>query len=44
MGFSLRMISDNIKFPETVRLNILEKAVPQSTVETVERAVALPRL
>jgi len=35
MGFSLRTIIDATKFSESVRLNVLENAVPQATVEAV---------
>ena len=35
MGFSLRTIIDVTKFSENVRLNVLENAVPQATVEAV---------
>ena len=35
MGFSLRTIADNVKFPEAVSLNALEHAIPQATVEAV---------
>ncbi len=35
MGFSLRTIADNIKFPEAVSLNALEHAIPQATVAAV---------
>jgi hypothetical protein len=35
MGFSLRTIADNVRFPEAVRLNALEQAIPQATVEAV---------
>ena len=35
MGFSLRTIADNLKFPEAVSLNALEHALPQATVEAV---------
>lgn len=35
MGFRLRMIEDNARFSESVRLNVLEQAVPQAEVEAV---------
>jgi hypothetical protein len=35
MGFRLRMIADNVKFPEAVQLNALEQAMPQAMVEAV---------
>lgn len=35
MGFSLRTIADNIRLSEAVRLNALEQAIPQVTVEAV---------
>ncbi len=35
MGFSLRTITDVNRFSENVRLNVLERAVPQATVEAV---------
>ena len=35
MGFSLRTIADNVKFPEAVSLNALEHAIPQATVKAV---------
>ena len=35
MGFSLRTITDAGRFSENVRLNMLERAVPQATVEAV---------
>jgi len=35
MGFSLRRIADNIKFPEAVSLNALEQVITQATVEAV---------
>ena len=35
MGFSLRTITDASRFSENVRLNVLERAVPQATVEAV---------
>jgi len=35
MGFSLRTIADDIRLPETVSLNALEQAIPQTTVEAV---------
>ncbi|MCP4595440.1 IS4 family transposase [Neptuniibacter sp.] len=35
MGFSLRTITDNIRFPEAVSLNALEQVIPQATVEAV---------
>ncbi len=35
MGFSLRTITDVSRFSENVRLNVLERAVPQATVEAV---------
>jgi hypothetical protein len=35
MGFNLRTIADNITFPEAIRLNALEQAIPQTTVEAV---------
>jgi hypothetical protein len=35
MGFSLRTIADNIRFPEAVSLNALEQVIPQATVEAV---------
>jgi hypothetical protein len=35
MGFSLRTITDVGRFSENVRLNVLERAVPQATVEAV---------
>jgi len=35
MGFNLRTIADNVKFPEAVSLNALEHAIPQATVAAV---------
>jgi hypothetical protein len=35
MGFNLRTIIDVTEFPENVRLNVLERAVPHATVEAV---------
>ena len=35
MGFSLRTIIDVTEFSENVRLNVLERAVPQASVEAV---------
>jgi hypothetical protein len=35
MGFKLRTIADDIKFPDAVRLNALEQAIPQAVVEAV---------
>lgn len=35
MGFSLRMIAENIRFEQAVTLNALERAVPQDEVEAV---------
>lgn len=35
MGFELRTIADNIKFPDAVKLNALEQAIPQAVVEAV---------
>ena len=35
MGFSLRTITDVSKFSENVRLDVLERAVPQAAVEAV---------
>ena len=35
MGFNLRTIADNVKFPEAVSLNALEQAIPQATVAAV---------
>jgi hypothetical protein len=35
MGFSLRTINDVTEFSENVRLNVLERAVPQASVEAV---------
>jgi len=35
MGFSLRTITDVTEFSENVRLNVLERAVPQASVEAV---------
>jgi hypothetical protein len=35
MGFSLRTITNVTKFSENVRLNVLERAIPQATVEAV---------
>jgi len=35
MGFSLRTIADNVKFPEAVSLNALEHAMPQAPVKAV---------
>jgi hypothetical protein len=35
MGFSLRTIADDLKFPEAVTLNALEHAIPQATVAAV---------
>ena len=35
MGFSLRTITDMSRFSENVRLNLLERAVPQAAVEAV---------
>jgi len=35
MGFKLRTIADDIKFPDAVKLNALEQAIPQAVVEAV---------
>ncbi|MEA3396508.1 MAG: IS4 family transposase [Chloroflexota bacterium] len=35
MGFSLRTIANDIRFPKAVSLNVLEQALPQATVEAV---------
>ena len=35
MGFSLRMITDDIRFEQAVTLNALERAIPQTEVEAV---------
>lgn len=35
MGFRLRQIADNVRFPEAVTLNMLEHIIPQATVESV---------
>jgi hypothetical protein len=35
MGFSLRMIADNVRFEQVVTLNALERAIPQAEVEAV---------
>lgn len=35
MGFSLRTITDNIRFEQAVTLNALERAIPQTEVEAV---------
>jgi hypothetical protein len=35
MGFSLRTIANEMRFPEAVSLNALEQAIPQTTVEAV---------
>jgi hypothetical protein len=35
IGFSLRQIAGDIKFPEAVTLNMLEHVIPQETVEAV---------
>lgn len=35
MGFSLRRIADEVRFSETIQLNALERAIPQTTVEAV---------
>lgn len=35
IGFSLRQIAGDIKFPEAVTLNMLERVIPQETVEAV---------
>ena len=35
MGFSLRTIADNVRFPEAASLNALEEVIPQATVEAV---------
>jgi hypothetical protein len=37
MGFSLRTIADDLRFPEAVNLNALEQAIPQRIVEAVIR-------
>lgn len=46
MGFSLRTIADDLRFPEAVSLNALEQAIPQTTVEAVisELGVAEQRM
>jgi len=35
MGFSLRTIANEMRFPEAVSLNVLEQALPQTMVEAV---------
>jgi len=35
MGFKLRAIADNVRFPDEVRLNALEQAIPENVVEAV---------
>ena len=35
MGFSLRTIANEMRFPEAVRLNVIEQAIPQTMVEAV---------
>jgi hypothetical protein len=35
MGFSLRTIADDIRFPEAISLNALEQTIPQTTIEAV---------
>jgi hypothetical protein len=35
MGFSLRNIANEMRFPEAVSLNVLEQAIPHTTVEAV---------
>jgi hypothetical protein len=35
MGFSLRTIANEMRFPEAVSLNVLEQAIPQTMVEAV---------
>jgi len=35
MGFSLRTIADDIRFPEAVSLNAVEQVIPQATIEAV---------
>ena len=35
MGFSLRTIGDDIRFPEAVSLNAVEQVIPQATLEAV---------
>lgn len=35
MGFSLRMIAENVRFEQAVTLSALERVIPQSTVEEV---------
>jgi len=35
MGFTLRTITHNVRFPDEVRLNALEQAIPQAVVEAV---------
>jgi hypothetical protein len=35
MGFTLRTIAHNVRFPDEVRLNALEQAIPQAVIEAV---------
>jgi hypothetical protein len=35
MGFSLRTIAENTRFPDAVNLNAIEQVVPQAVVEAV---------
>jgi hypothetical protein len=35
MGYRLRAIADGVRFPDEVRLNALERAIPQAIVEAV---------
>lgn len=35
MGFTLRTLAADIKFPEAVSLNALEHALPQATIDAV---------
>ena len=35
MGFSLRVIASEMRFPDAINLNVLEQAIPQATVEAV---------
>ena len=35
MGFGLRSIAADMRFSETVSLNVLEPAIPQATVDAV---------
>lgn len=39
MGFKLRVIAHQVRFPDEVRLNALERAVPQAVVEAVIAAL-----